>query len=267
MARFIEGWHRNQTALLPECLDDYVEEQNPVRVIDAFIDYLDLASLGFDVEPEATGRPGYRPALLLKIYLYGYINQVQSSRRLERECARNLELIWLTGRLRPDFKTIADFRKDNGPAIRKVCREFIAFCQGIDLLDARMVAIDGSKFKAVNAKARSFTREKLRRKLGEIDAAIAKYLADTAHEAQIGRQELRLVSNKNSAHVKLRLAFALSIGQIEWSRRRSEQEHRIGLPTLRAKVQRHRRCIEGMGNVAVSLCIVLGAEFGLRSLP
>ncbi len=178
MARFIEGWHRGQTALLPECLDDYIGEQNPVRVIDAFVDFLDLASLGFDVEPEATGRSGYHPALLLKIYIYGYLNQVQSSRRLERECARNLELIWLTGRLKPDFKTIADFRKDNGPAIQKVCREFIAFCRGLNLLDASIVAIDGSKFKAVNAKARSFTREKLRRKLGEIDAAIARYLAE-----------------------------------------------------------------------------------------
>ena len=178
MKRFIEGLDRSQTTLLPECIDDYVDEENPVRAIDAFVDMLDLAALGFEVEAEATRRAGYHPALMLKIYVYGYLNQVQSSRRLERECARNLELIWLTGRLTPDFKTIADFRKDNGPAIRKVCQQFIAFCRDIDLLDASIVAIDGSKFKAVNAKAKSFTREKLRRRLGEVDAAIARYLAE-----------------------------------------------------------------------------------------
>ena len=127
MKRFIEGLDRRQSTLLPDCIDDYVAEDNPVRAIDAFIDMLDLGALGFDIEPEATGRPGYQPATMLKIYAYGYLNQVQSSRRLERECARNLELIWLTGQLEPDFKTIADFRKDNGPAIKKVCRQFVAF--------------------------------------------------------------------------------------------------------------------------------------------
>jgi transposase len=179
MGRFIEGADRTQATLLPEVIDDYVVEDNPVRVVDAFVDVLDLAALGFDgIIPEETGRPSYHPATMLKIYVYGYLNQVQSSRGLERECRRNLELIWLTGRLAPDFKTIADFRRDNGPAIRKVCRQFIAFCRDIDLLDASIVAIDGSKFKAVNAKAKSFTREKLQRRLGEIDAAIARYLAE-----------------------------------------------------------------------------------------
>lgn len=179
MGRFIEGMDRMQATLLPEVIDDYVTENNPVRVVDAFVDALDLAALGFDgVIPEETGRPSYHPATILKIYVYGYLNQVQSSRGLERECHRNLELIWLTGRLAPDFKTIADFRRDNGPAIRKVCAQFIAFCRGIDLLDASIVAIDGSKFKAVNAKAKSFTREKLRRRLGEIDAAIERYMAE-----------------------------------------------------------------------------------------
>jgi transposase len=178
MKRFIEGLDRSQTILLPDCVDDYVDEENLVRAVDAFVDMLDLAALGFDVEPEATGRPGYHPATLLKLYLYGHLNQVQSSRRLERECGRNLELIWLMGRLKPDFKTIADFRRDNGPAIRKACRQFIALCRDIDLLDASLVAIDGSKFKAVNAKAKSYTREKLRRRMGEIDAAIDRYMAE-----------------------------------------------------------------------------------------
>jgi transposase len=178
MKRFIEGLDRCQPTFLPECIDDYVGEDNPVRAIDAFIDMLDLAALGFGVEPEATGRPGYHPATMLKLFVYGYLNQVQSSRKLERECGRNLELIWLMGRLAPDFKTIADFRRDNGAAIRKVCRQFIALCRDIDLLDASLVAIDGSKFKAVNAKARSYTREKLRRRLGEIDVAIDRYMAE-----------------------------------------------------------------------------------------
>src|SRR5258705_2433806 len=178
MTRFIEGLDRSQTCLLPACIDDYVDDHNPVRAIDAFIDMLDLAELGFDVVPEATGRPGYDQVTMVKLYLYGYLNQVQSSRRLERECARNLELIWLTGQLKPDFKTIADFRRDNGVAIRKACQQFVALCREIDLLDASLVAIDGSKFKAVNAKAKSFTREKLRRRMGEIDAAVARYLAE-----------------------------------------------------------------------------------------
>lgn len=170
MTRFIEGVFRDQVTLLPESLDDYVAEDNPVRVVYAFIDMLDLGELGFVLEPKATGRPGYHPGLMLRIYLYGYLNQVQSSRRLERECGRNLELLWLTGRLKPDFKTIADFRKDNGPAIRKVCQQFVALCRDIKLLDSDIVAIDGSRFKAVNSKANSYTPGKLKQKLGETQA-------------------------------------------------------------------------------------------------
>lgn len=178
MAHFIEGLDRQQTMLLPEHLDDYVDENSCVRAIEAFSDMLDLAALGFNVQPAATGRPGYHPGLMLRIYLYGYLNQVQSSRRLERECGRNLELIWLTGRLKPDFKTIADFRKDNGPAIRRVCQQFVALCRNMDLLDSDVVAIDGSRFKALNAKAKNYTRGKLRQKLGEIDKAIERYLGE-----------------------------------------------------------------------------------------
>ncbi|MEM9881270.1 MAG: IS1182 family transposase, partial [Pseudomonadota bacterium] len=138
--------------------------------------------------PAATGRPGYHPGVMLRIYLYGYLNQIQSSRRLERECSRNLELIWLTGRLRPDFKTIADFRKDNGPAIRKVCQQFVALCRDINLLDGRLVAIDGSRFKAVNAKAKNYTRGKLRQKLSEIDAAIERYIGELDRADEVFKQ-------------------------------------------------------------------------------
>ena len=179
MKRFIEGVDRGQATLFPERLDDYIDDDNAARAIDAFIDSLDLAVLGFErVVPEATGRPGYHPATLLKIYLYGYLNQVQSSRRLERECGRNIEMIWLTGRLMPDFKTIADFRKDNGPSIRKVCRQFVSLCRKLNLLDHHCVAIDGSKFKAVNAKAKNFSREKLRQRFKQIDKSIAHYLSE-----------------------------------------------------------------------------------------
>jgi transposase len=183
MKRFVEGTDRGQSTLFPAVLDDYVGEDNPVRAIDAFVDGLDLAKLGFDgVAPLATGRPAYHPAPLLKIYIYGYFNRVQSSRRLERECQRNVELVWLTGHLMPDFKTIADFRKDYGEPIRKVCRAFVLLCRRLDLLGDASVAIDGSKFKAVNNRDKNFTEAKMKRRLEQIDESIARYLSqlDTA---------------------------------------------------------------------------------------
>jgi len=183
MKRFVEGEDRTQVTLLPECLDDYIEAENPVRVIEVFVDELDLGELGFaGVEPLATGRPSYHPAVLLKIYIYGYLNRIQSSRRLEREAQRNVELMWLTGRLRPDFKTIANFRKDNGRAIRNVCRQFVVLCQKLELFAQTVVAIDGSKFKAVNNRDRNFTNAKVKRRLEQIEESIARYLSqlDTA---------------------------------------------------------------------------------------
>jgi transposase len=177
MARFIEGKDRRQTLLLPECLDDYVTQDNPVRVIDAFIEELDLLRLGFaGAQPAATGRPAYHPAVLLKIYLYGYLHRVPSSRRLEQEAQRNLELIWLTGQLAPDFKTIADFRRDNAEAIRATCRQFVVLCRGLGLLAGGEVALDGSKFKAVNSQDRNFTRAKLAKRMAQVEASIAGYL-------------------------------------------------------------------------------------------
>ncbi len=178
MKRFVVGDDRSQSTLFPERLDEYLGDDNPVRAIDVLVDELDLGALGFSgVEPEATGRPAYHPATLLKIYVYGYLNRVQSSRRLERECQRNLELLWLTGRLMPDFKTIADFRKDNGGAIRKVCRAFVVLCRRLELFSEASVAIDGSKFKAVNARDRNFTQAKMQRRLKQIDESIARYLS------------------------------------------------------------------------------------------
>jgi len=177
MTRFVQGDHRSQAALLPALLDDYVSEDNPVRIVDAFVDQLDLRGLGFTgADPKATGRPSYHPAVLLKLYLYGYLNRIQSSRRLERETQRNLELMWLLGRLSPDFKTIADFRRDNGTGLRNVCRQFVMLCRELNLFTQTVVAIDGSKFKAVNAHDRNFTRGKLEKRMQEIDHCIERYL-------------------------------------------------------------------------------------------
>jgi len=178
MAGFVEGVDRGQSTLFPALLDDYVAEDNPVRAVDVFVDGLDLDKLGFvGVQPLDTGRPGYHPRIMLKLYIYGYLNRVPSSRRLERECQRNIEMIWLTGQLAPDFKTLADFRKDNGKAIREVCREFVALCRKLGLLSAASVAIDGSKFKAVNARDKNFTEAKMKRRLERIDESIARYLS------------------------------------------------------------------------------------------
>jgi transposase len=183
MRRFVEEADRGQWTLLPECLDDFIDDSNPVRVIDVFVDALDLAEMSFDgVEPAATGRPSYHPSVLLKLYIYGYLNRVQSSRRLEREAGRNVEVMWLLGRLAPDHKTIADFRKDNGLALRKVCARFVELCREMGLLATASVAIDGSKFKAVNNRDKNFTRAKVERRRAQLEESVARYLSqlDTA---------------------------------------------------------------------------------------
>jgi transposase len=183
MKRFVEGADRGQSTLFPECLADWIDENNPVQVIDVFVDALDLSELGFDgVAPAVTGRPSYHPSVLLKLYIYGYLNRVQSSRRLQREALRNVEVMWLTGRLVPDHKTIADFRKDNGHAIRQVCARFVVLCRTMGLLTEASVAIDGSKFKAVNNRDRNFTRAKMDRRMAQIEESVARYLQqlDTA---------------------------------------------------------------------------------------
>lgn len=196
MKRLVQGEHRTQGTLFPVHLDDYITEHNPVRVVDVFVDELDLAKLGFGgVVPAETGRPSYHPAMLLKIYIYGYLNRIQSSRRLEREAQRNVELMWLTGRLVPDFKTIADFRKDNGKAIRNASREFVVLCKKLDLFSEALVTIDGSKFKAVNNRDRNFTKEKMQRRMKEIENSINQYLTalDTADRQEPEVAQLRTV--------------------------------------------------------------------------
>ena len=205
MKRFVEGLDRTQSSMFPERLEDWIHDDNPVRVIDVFVDELDLGGLGFGrVAPRATGRPGYHPCVLLKLYIYGYLNRVQSSRRLEREAGRNVEVMWLTGRLVPDHKTIADFRKDNGPAIRNVCARFVALCRQLGLFAEASVAIDGSKFKAVNARDKNFTRAKMQRRLEQIEESVERYLhqMDSAD-----RQEPSLARTTETARLKDKIAI------------------------------------------------------------
>ncbi len=204
MKRFVEGTDRGQSSLFPECLDDWIDEDNPVRVIDVFVDELDLGALDFGgVDPKATERPSYHPSILLKLYVYGYLNRVQSSRRLEREAACNVEVMWLTGRLVPDHKTIADFRKDNSRAIRQVCSRFVVLCRTMGLFAEAGVAIDGSKFKAVNNRDKNFTRAKMQRRMAQIEESVARYLhqLDSAD-----RQEPSLARTTKSTRLKDKIA-------------------------------------------------------------
>lgn len=202
MKRFIQSTDRSQIILFPEQLEDYVAEDNPIRVVDLFVEQLDLDKLGFKgVTPLKTGRPAYHPAVLLKLYIYGYLNRIQSSRRLERESQRNLELIWLLERLTPDFKTIANFRKDNGTAIRKVCSQFVALCRKLNLLTEATVAIDGSKFKAVNNRDNNFTTNKIKRRREQIEASIERYLsaletADRQEQADFTAAKIQRLQEK-----------------------------------------------------------------------
>jgi transposase len=204
MPRFVEGQDRHQVTLLPESLDDFIAEDNAVRVVDAFVGELDLQALGFaGTQPAQTGRPSYHPAVVLKIYIYGYLNRIQSSRRLERECHRNLELMWLTNRLAPDFKAVADFRRDNGDGIRNVCRRFVELCRDLKLFSQAVVAIDGSKFKAVNGHDRNFTPAKIQKRREQLEENIQRYLValDTA-DRTLGGEEFKAKASRLNEKVK-----------------------------------------------------------------
>jgi transposase len=204
MKRFVEGLDRGQSTIFPETLDDFVAEDNGVRVVEAFVESLDLGALGFGgVDPKATGRPSYHPSVLLKLYIYGYLNRVQSSRRLEREAGRNVEVMWLTGRLVPDHKTIADFRKNHGSGIGKVCAQFVTLCRRLGLLAEASVAIDGSKFKAVNNRDRNFTAAKMKRRMAQIEESVSRYLhqLDSAD-----RQEPSLAQSMRTTRLKEKIA-------------------------------------------------------------
>ena len=217
MGRFIEGQNRQQAAFLPDCLDDYVGLDNPVRMVDAFVDSLDLLGLGFArANPASTGRPAYHPATLLKLYIYGYLNQVRSSRRLEREASRNTELMWLTHKLAPDFKTIADFRRDNAEAIKAAGRQFIDICRDLGLAAGGVVAVDGSKFWGVNAHNNNYTRAKLARRVDQVGARIEHYLTelDVADRAEAGTEAPRVARLvEKIAMLRERMAELNAIGE------------------------------------------------------
>ncbi len=208
MKKFISGDDSQQLAMFPERLDDSISDDNPVRFIDLFIEELDLLKLGFDkVEPADTGRPSYHPSTMLKIYIYGYLNRIQSSRRLERETQRNLELIWLTGRLSPDFKTIADFRKDNGVAIKKVCSKFVVLCRHMGMFTESVIAVDGSKFKAVNSRDNNYTERKLKARILQTEKRVARYLEELDRADQQGDS----VPEARVDHLKTRLKEAKAL--------------------------------------------------------
>lgn len=261
MTRYIEGLDRRQTFLLPEDVDDYVDEDNPVRVVEAFVDRLDLAGLGFTrAIPAETGRPAFHPGTLLKLYIYGYLNRIPSSRRLEREARRNLELMWLLGRLAPDFKTIADFRRDNGPAIQATCRQFVLLCRTMGLFSDALVAIDGSKFKAVNSRDKNFSPAKLRARLQQVEESIARYMA--ALESA-DRQEGSVASGKS-----VRLAEKIEVlhKQMQWLQSLEEAikqapDHQISLtdPDARSMVTSGK----GTGIVGYNVQLAVEAEHHL----
>ena len=202
MSGFIKGESRSQITLFPEAIDEYIEEDNPVRVVDVFVDDLDLCALSFKTVAADTGRPAYHPSVMLKLFIYGYLNRVQSSRRLEREAGRNVEVMWLMGRLAPDFKTISDFRRDNTKAIKQVCREFVLICRKLDLFADSLIAIDGSKFKAVNNRNRNFTQAKIKHRLKQIDESIARYLGQIASADRVDLSTSKVKSERLNEKIK-----------------------------------------------------------------
>jgi transposase len=193
--KHIEGLNRDQITLFPDALDDYITQENPVRFIDAFINNLDLMQMGFTHSIlQETGRPPYHPGDLLKLYVYGYLNRIRSSRQLERESHRNVEVMWLIKRLTPDFKTIADFRSRE--PIRQVCREFTLFCRKLDLFGGDLVAIDGSKFKAVNSRRKNVTKKQLKRTIQKLDEDIDRYLDEMDEADEEEPEEKKLTADE-----------------------------------------------------------------------
>jgi transposase len=262
MKRFVAGADRGQSTLLPECLDDFLCESNPVRVIDVFVDALDLAEMGFDgVDPAATGRPAYHPSVLLKLYIYGYLNRVQSSRRLEREAGRNVELMWLLSRLAPDHKTIADFRKDNGLALRKVCARFIELCRDMGLLTTTSVAIDGSKFKAVNNRDKNFTSAKVERRRAQLEESVARYLSqlDTADRQEPTEALAVKVTRLKEKLTKLKEEMGKLAGHEKQMRASPDQQISLTDPDSRSMATSGR----GSGVVGYNVQVAVDTEHHL----
>jgi transposase len=262
MGRFVRGADRSQMTLLPECLDDWVDEDNPVHVIEAFVDALYLPALGFEgAIAKATGRPSYHPAVLLRLYIYGYLNCVQSSRRLEREAGRNVELMWLLGRLVPDHKTIADFRKENGAAIRKVCARFVALCRSMGLLRGARVAVDGSKFKAVNNRDKNFTQAKMARRMAQIEESIARYLhqLDSADRQEPSEAVLTKTTRLNEKIARLKQEMERLAGLDAKMREAPDQQISLADPDARSMATSGR----GSGVVGYNVQVAVETEHHL----
>jgi transposase len=262
MKRFVTEADRGQSTLLPECLEDFIGESNPVRVIDVFVDALDLAEMGFDgVDPAATGRPAYHPSVLLKLYIYGYLNRVQSSRRLEREAGRNVELMWLLSRLAPDHKTIADFRKDNGLALRKVCAGFIELCRDMGLLTTTSVAIDGSKFKAVNNRDKNFTSAKVERRRAQLEESVARYVSqlDTADRQEPTEALAVKVTRLKEKLTKLKEEMGKLVGYEKQMRASPDQQISLTDPDSRSMATSGR----GSGVVGYNVQVAVDTEHHL----
>jgi transposase len=246
----ITGTDRSQLLLLPERVEDYVGPDNPVRFIDAFVDQLDLFGLGFvRAEAKETGRPGYHPGDLLKLYLYGYLNRIRSSRRLEAEAHRNLEVIWLMRQLTPDFKTIADFRRENRGAFRKVFRAFVALCRDLDLFGRELIAIDGTRIKAVNSRERNFTKAKLDKALAESDERLARYLEqlDTADQEDEGGSANGSVVRLQEKIDAIRERRARLEGHRRPSRRAAKSRYPSPIPTP-------ARCMAAVVSASATTC-------------
>ena len=249
----ISGHDRSQMLLLPEAVDDYVGPDHPVRFIEAFVDGLDLEAAGFArVEPKPTGRPGYAPADLLKLYIYGYLNRIRSSRRLEAEAGRNLEVIWLLRHLQPDFKTIADFRRDNRNAFRQVFRAFVLLCRELDLFGRELIAVDGTRIKAVNNKDRNFTRASLTRFIAQADACLADYLGrldqSDAEEGRVGGTRTANLAEKIAALCERRERHSVLLAELE---RTGEDQISLTDPDSRAMAA-HTRVAVGY-NVQIAV--------------
>ena len=248
---YVEGQDRKQTMLFPEVLEDYISEENPVRFIDVFIEGLDLSEMGFGrAVPKERGRPPYDPADLLRLYMYGYLNRTRSSRQLEREAGRNVELMWLMCKLKPDFKTIADFRRDNPQAIKKVCREFTLWCKRLELFGGELVAIEGSKFGAVNSPKRNFTEKKLKRLIEEIDGKIEQYLKelDRQDQQEVGERSLSTEELKEKIE-----RYKQRRGQYEQLKRDLEQsgESQVSLTDPQSRSMRVGHGVEVSYNVQI----------------
>ncbi|MGY8669279.1 IS1182 family transposase [Bradyrhizobium sp. UFLA05-109] len=262
MGRFVEGADRSQLTLLPECLEDWVSKDNAVHVIDAFVEAIDLHGMGFErVIAKETGRPSYHPAVLLKLYIYGYLNRVQSSRRLEREACRNIEVMWLIARLAPDHKTIADFRKDNGAAIRKVCTKFIALCRQMGLLQTPSVAIDGSKFKAVNNRDRNFTHAKMTRRMAQIEESVGRYLRQLDSADRQGPSEAISIKTTRIKEKIARLKQEMSRLEVLDAEMRNTPDQQISLtdPDARSMATSGR----GSGVVGYNVQVAVDTEHHL----